>query len=384
MYEKQPGTQGQNKTKATLFVNTIVVKTPVTQNLGELFSTYGLAKKTVVLFDENTRNLFGSELLDLLSEQGFQWLDLVVPAKETSKSFSTANKLYGRMILADVDRSWNLLAVGGGVVGDLGGFIAASYYRGIPIIQLPTTLLAMTDSSIGGKVAINHPLGKNLIGFFHLPRLVMIDPTYLKTLPLREIYAGMAEVVKYGFIADRDFLFRLDRHFSEIVKLEEPFVTDAIRRSAEIKSDVVEKDFREESGLRATLNFGHTFAHGLEKLADYRYLRHGEAVTIGMVCALSLSHNLGYLNGEELDQGVSILRKFRFPNGLVKRRFLAESSESLLEYMLSDKKKLDRKLRFVLLKNLGSAFLLEETVEDHHVLKAITEAKELFKKALSC
>jgi len=201
---------------------------------------------------------------------------------------------------------------------------------------------------------------------------------------MREIHAGMAEVVKYGFIADRDFLFRLDRHFSEIIALEEPFVTDAIRRSAEIKSDVVEKDFREESGLRATLNFGHTFAHGLEKLADYRYLRHGEAVTIGMVCALSLSHGLGYLNREELDQGVRILRKFRFPHGLVQRRFLGESSESLLEYMLSDKKKLDRKLRFVLLKSLGSAFLLEETVEDHHVLKAITEAKELFKKALAC
>ena len=359
-------------------MSTIIAGTPVTAGLGALFATHGLSKKTVVLFDEHTRKLYGDELLATLTHEGFQWRELVVPAREASKSFSAAYRLYGTMIEADVDRSWNLLAVGGGVVGDLGGFIAASYYRGIPVIQLPTTLLAMTDSSIGGKVAINHPLGKNLIGFFHLPELVLIDPSYLKTLPQREIYSGMAEVVKYGFIADETFLSFLDLHFKAITELQEPWLTEAVKKSAFIKEDVVTKDFREENGLRATLNFGHTFAHGLEKLAEYRHLRHGEAVTIGMACALFLSHNLGYLETVSLERGLSILKKFRFPKGVLKRRFLDIDSIVLLENMFSDKKKLDKKLRFVLLKTLGEAFLLEKNVDDKSVLKAIDNARTFF------
>ncbi len=359
-------------------MKTIIVGTPVVAGLGALFTTRGLSKKTVVLFDEHTRKLFGDSLLQTLRDEGFQYKELVVPAREASKSFSVAYRLYGSMIEADVDRSWNLLAVGGGVIGDLGGFIAASYFRGIPVIQLPTTLLAMTDSSIGGKVAINHPLGKNLIGFFHLPELVLIDPAYLASLPKREIYAGMAEVVKYGFIADEPFFSFLELHFSDITNLQEPFLSEAIKKSAFTKADVVEKDFREMDGLRATLNFGHTFAHGLEKLAEYRYLRHGEAVTIGMVCALFLSHNLGYLDQQSLERGLALLQKFRFPKGLVKRRFLDLDGAMLLEGMLSDKKKLDKKLRFVLLKKLGDAFLLEESVEESVVLKSINDGRRLF------
>ncbi len=359
-------------------MSTIIVGTPVIAGLGALFKTHGLAKKTVVLFDEHTRKLFGDSMLQTLRNEGFQYKELVVPAREASKSFSVAYHLYGSMIEADVDRSWNLLAFGGGVIGDLGGFIAASYFRGLPVIQLPTTLLAMTDSAIGGKVAINHPLGKNLIGFFHLPELVLIDPSYLVTLPKREIYAGMAEVVKYGFIADEPFFSFLDLHFSDITSLQEPFLTEAIKKSACTKADVVEKDFRETDGLRATLNFGHTFAHGLEKLAEYRYLRHGEAVTIGMVCALFLSHNLGYLDQRSLERGLALLQKFRFPRGLVKRRFLDIDSVLLLEAMLSDKKKLDKKLRFVLLKKLGEAFLLEESVKEGLIVQAIDDGRRFF------
>ncbi len=361
-------------------MSTIITATPVTAGLGELFKRHALSNKTVVLFDEHTRKLFGEGILNTLHQEGFQVRELVVPAREASKSFNAAYRLYGKMIEGDVDRSWNILAVGGGVVGDLAGFIAASYYRGIPVIQLPTTLLAMTDSSIGGKVAINHPLGKNLIGFFHLPELVLIDPSYLKTLPRREIYAGMAEVVKYGFIADEAFLSFLDLHFTQIVALQEPFLTQAVKKSAGIKDDVVKKDYRETSGLRATLNFGHTFAHGLEKLAEYRYLRHGEAVSIGMTQALFLSHNLGFLDRASLDQALSIMSRFIYPKGLLKRRFLDLNSSELLQNMLSDKKKLDRKLRFVLLKKLGEGFLLEESVDDSKVLQAIEDAKSFFRK----
>jgi len=361
--------------------STIIVGTPVLTGLGALFTTHGLSKKSVMLFDENTRKLFGDAMLSALDREGFQWKELVVPAREASKSFNAAYRLYGSMIEADVDRSWNLIAAGGGVVGDLGGFIAASYFRGIPVIQLPTTLLAMTDSAIGGKVAINHPLGKNLIGFFHLPELVLIDPSYLATLPQREIYAGMAEVVKYGFIADGQLFTYLDTHFSDITDLKEPYLTEAVKKSASIKDDVVTKDFRETDGLRATLNFGHTFAHGLEKLADYRHLRHGEAVTLGMVCALFLSYNLGYLDRESLERGVALLQRFRFPKGVVKRRFLDIDRNLLLDSMFSDKKKLNKKLRFVLLKNIGEAFLLEENIDDQQVLQAIVDAQERFKPA---
>ena len=353
----------------------IIVGTPVIAGLGDLFKAQGLAKKSVLLFDEHTRKLFGSKLLNTLRQEDFLLKELVVPAREASKSFSVAYKLYGSMIEADVDRSWNLMAVGGGVVGDLGGFIAASYFRGIPVIQLPTTLLAMTDSSIGGKVAINHPLGKNLIGFFHSPELVLIDPSYLASLPRREIYSGMAEVVKYGFIADEPLFGFLDLHFSDIIALHEPYLTEAVKKSAFIKDDVVTKDFRETDGLRATLNFGHTFAHGLEKLAEYRHLRHGEAVTIGMVCALFLSYNLGYLERQSLERGLTLLQKFRFPGGVLKRRFLDVNREQLLESMFSDKKKLNKKLRFVLLKKIGEAFLLEENIDDQQVLKAIEDAQ---------
>ncbi len=354
----------------------IIVSTPVYTRLEELFLKHNLAKKTVVLFDENTKALFGEEILAALEDRGFTVFELVVPARETSKSFRTAYRLYGELIAADVDRSWNLLAVGGGVVGDLGGYIAASYYRGIPVIQMPTTLLAMTDSAIGGKVAINHPLGKNLIGFFHMPELVLIDPAYLQSLPEREIYAGMAEVVKYGFIADREFLHYVDNHFEEIVAIKGPYVTEAIRKSAGIKTDVVEKDFREQSGLRATLNFGHTFAHGFEKLADYRHIRHGEAVAIGMICALHLSHKLGKITQNELEEGLAVLKKFRFQRGLVKKRFRDIPAEAILESMHSDKKKVDKQLRYVLLEKLGQAYLHPDPLDDRIVIEAVEEAKK--------
>lgn len=356
----------------------IIVRTPVIDSIGELYATRGLGKKTVLLFDENTRELFGDAIIESMQRQGFRTVELVVPARETSKSVSTAWKLYGQMIEADVDRSWNLLCAGGGVVGDLGGYIAASYYRGIPVVQLPTTLLAMTDSSIGGKVAINHPLGKNLIGFFHMPELVLIDPAYLRTLPSREIYGGMSEVVKYGFIADREFFDLLAGHWSEVVRLEEPWLSKAVSRSAFIKADVVEKDFREITGLRATLNFGHTFAHGLEKMAEYRNLRHGEAVTIGMVCALFLSHRLGFLAETELHEGLALLARFRFPRGLLQKRFLSLDRDELVESMLSDKKKIDKQLRFVLLDRIGHAFLHEQDIANEAVLQAIDDAKGWF------
>ncbi|HHE08182.1 MAG TPA: 3-dehydroquinate synthase, partial [Chlorobaculum parvum] len=295
-------------------------------------------------------------------------------------SVSTAWKVYGQMSEAEVDRSWNLLGVGGGVIGDLGGYIAASYYRGIPAVQLPTTLLAMTDSSIGGKVAINHPLGKNLIGYFHMPALVLIDPAFLQTLPSREIFGGMSEVVKYGFIANREFFDMLAEHWSEVTNLEEPWISEAVSTSAFTKAEVVEKDFRETSGLRATLNFGHTFAHGLEKMAEYRNLRHGEAVTIGMACALFLSYRLGFLAEMELNEGLALIARFRFPRGLVQKRFLSLDRDELFEAMHSDKKKIDKQLRFVLLDRIGHAFLHGEDVNKGEVLQAIDDAKGWFER----
>lgn len=356
-------------------VSTIIVKTPVLEGIGALFAEHALSRKTVLLFDTNTRKLFGEAIRSQLASEGFTVHELLVPAREQSKSMRVAWRLYGEMIAGGVDRSWNLLAVGGGVVGDLGGYLAAGYYRGIPVVQVPTTLLAMTDSSIGGKVAINHPQGKNLIGFFHLPEMVLIDPAMLQTLPRREILAGMAEVVKYGFIADAAFFERLEYHFAAICRLEEPYLSDAVKTSAEIKADVVKRDFRETTGLRATLNFGHTFAHGLEKLADYRHLRHGEAVLFGMACALSLSYHLGCLDRQSFERGTKLLQAFDIAPAIRQQYFQGIDSITLLAAMASDKKKQDNSLRFVLLESIGHAFLYDKPVDNRLVIEAITQAQ---------
>jgi 3-dehydroquinate synthase len=249
------------------------------------------------------------------------------------------------------DRKTLVVVVGGGVVGDLAGFAAASYARGLGFIQVPTTLLAMVDSSVGGKTGINHPRGKNLIGAFHQPKGVVIDLETLKTLPDREYRAGLSEVVKYGVILDRDFFEYLENHTDELNQRAVGALQHVVSRSCELKADVVRQDEFETTGLRAVLNYGHTFAHAFEALAGYGTLLHGEAVSIGMICASRLAEKLGRITATDTQRQVNLLRMLNLPVDVPAE--LCTQKDAIVAAMMLDKKTEGRELRFVLPSTIG-------------------------------
>ena len=272
---------------------------------------------------------------------------IAIPAGERQKSLSRASALWTELLTRGADRRSVVIAFGGGVVGDLAGFVAATYMRGVPYVQVPTTLLAQVDSSVGGKVAINHPQAKNLIGAFYQPRLVLADVSTLLTLPAREYRSGLAEVVKHAAIADARLFAWLREHRAGISDREPEVLAPLVRRNCEIKVEVVRKDEREE-GLRAILNFGHTVGHALESLSDYRTLRHGEGVAIGMVVAARIATLLG-LASKEVEQDVcALLEAFGLPT-----RIPETSAAAIVHSMKADKKSLGGAPRFVLPRALG-------------------------------
>jgi 3-dehydroquinate synthase len=257
-----------------------------------------------------------------------------------------------------------LIALGGGVVGDMTGFAAASYQRGVNFIQLPTTLLSQVDSSVGGKTGVNHSLGKNMIGAFHQPQAVIIDTYVLKTLPARELSAGIAEVVKYGLICDAEFYRWLEVNIESLLTLDPSVIAEAIARSCASKANVVSQD-EKEGGIRAILNLGHTFGHAIEAAQGYGNWLHGEAVAAGMVVALELSARLGWIESAEVDR----LREFLLAVNLPIKVPEDMSVEQFLDIMAVDKKVIDSQLRFVLLKSIGQA-----VVTDEAPVKLITSA----------
>lgn len=290
---------------------------------------------------------------------------IFLPEGEQHKNQQTLDLIYDNLILARYSRAALLVALGGGIVGDITGFAAASYQRGIDFIQVPTTLLAQVDSSVGGKTGINHRLGKNLIGAFYQPKRVLIDTEVLKTLPERERAAGLAEVVKYGLIRDRDFLAYLEKNTDKIKQLDNTVITEIIARSCQHKAKVVIADER-EAGLRATLNLGHTFGHALESLTHYKTYLHGEAVAIGIMMAAQCSLLLGYLSADDVASIDKLLRAFNCPTvvdkQIVKKYQL--TPEKIREAMQRDKKVRNDKLKLVLLKQLGEAILRDDVDEE--------------------
>jgi 3-dehydroquinate synthase len=294
-----------------------------------------------------------------LSAAGFRTNVKVVPAGETSKSLEVAARLYDRLAELYADRRTLVVAIGGGVVGDLAGFAAATFNRGLPLLMVPTTLLAMVDSSVGGKVGINHPRGKNLIGAFHQPVGVWIDTDVLETLPGREYRSGLAEVVKYGVILDPDLFAYLEEHGEALLRQEPEAVRHVVARSCRLKADVVEKDERELTGLRAILNYGHTFAHAFETVAGYGAWLHGEAVAAGMVCASCLAERRGLIPAEVTSRQVRLLESLGLPVAVE-----AWPIDDLLAVMRSDKKNEAGKLRFVLPRRLGEVALFDDVPEE--------------------
>lgn len=274
-----------------------------------------------------------------------------VPSGESSKSFARCQLLYDRLVEMAADRKTVVVAVGGGVVGDLAGFVAATYARGLGFVQVPTTLLAMVDSSVGGKTGINHPQGKNLIGAFHQPAGVLIDMHTLSTLPDREYRSGLAEVVKYGVILDADFFAFLEQNIDGVNGRDPEILRKIVARSCELKAAVVKEDEFETSGLRAILNYGHTFAHAFEALSGYGTLLHGEAVSIGMVCASRLAERAGRIRSADTQRQVSLLSALNLP--VVVPPGLSQRPQEIIACMLLDKKTESHELRFILPTRIG-------------------------------
>jgi 3-dehydroquinate synthase len=312
----------------------------------------------VVISDENVAPLYASAVLEALRHAGARADLATVPAGETSKSVASAQSLWQKMLDCGADRKTVVVALGGGVVGDLAGFVAATYGRGVPFVQAPTTLLAQVDSSVGGKVGVNLPGAKNMVGAFWQPWRVVIDTDTLHTLPQREYRAGLAEVVKYGVILDADFFSYLEGHVEQIERREGTALRAIVARCCRLKADVVESDERETTGARAVLNYGHTFCHAFEAATGYGALLHGEAVSIGMICASRLAERLGRVDAGLTARQHALLTALGLPTDVPD-----VSHDELLALMSRDKKVEHGRLRFVLPSRMGHVELVGDIDE---------------------
>ncbi len=309
--------------------------------------------KLVIITDATVQRLYGNTLRQSLTANGFEVLNIEIPVGEEQKSLETAGRIYQQLTDFYAERTTPILALGGGVIGDLAGFVAATYQRGVPLRQIPTTLIAQGDSSIGGKVAVNHGQLKNKIGAYYHPRLTISDTDTLKTLSPRELSNGLAEIIKHGAILDREFFSYLEENLDNIKSLDGSVLEMVVSRSVQIKAGVVAKD-ELDLGLRNILNYGHTVGHAIESVSDLR-VWHGEAVAIGMLVEARISNKLGALNREEVGKLKNIIAGAGLP---VKLPSLA--TEGLLRAMQHDKKILQGKLRFALLKSIGDVFITDE------------------------
>jgi 3-dehydroquinate synthase len=308
-----------------------------------------VSPKVAIVTNTTVAALYLQQLAETLRAGGVEVVSIVIDDGERHKVSATLNRIYDALLERRCERRTTLIGLGGGVVGDLAGFAAATYMRGIPFIQVPTTLLAQVDSSVGGKTGINHPLGKNMIGAFYQPRLVLADTEVLASLPARELSAGVAEVIKYGLISDGAFIDWLEQNMEKLLACDRDALAHAVRRCCEIKAAVVAADER-ETGVRALLNFGHTFGHAIESGSGYGNWLHGEAVAAGMVMAADLSRRMGLITQADADRIVALLKRARLP---VAPPGIAPAL--LRELMGVDKKAEGGKLRFILLDAIGAA-----------------------------
>ncbi|MBM4181158.1 MAG: 3-dehydroquinate synthase [Betaproteobacteria bacterium] len=327
-------------------------------------------KRVVIVSNTTVAPLYLARLRQSLADAGVAAEAVILPDGEAYKNWETLNLIFDALLSQRAERKTTLIALGGGVIGDLTGFAAACYQRGMPFIQVPTTLLAQVDSSVGGKTGINHPLGKNMIGAFHQPQLVLADTDTLNTLPDRELSAGLAEVIKYGLIRDLPFLEWLEANMEQLVARDTDALTYAIRRSCENKAEVVAADER-ESGQRALLNLGHTFGHAIEAGMGYGNWLHGEGVSAGTMLAADLSLRLGNLSRADVERIAALFRRAGLP---VLAPDLGEAA--YMEHMGVDKKVEGGRIRFVLFRKLGEAYVaaLNDAAEDAALRATLTEA----------
>ncbi|MGB0893171.1 MAG: 3-dehydroquinate synthase [Parashewanella sp.] len=327
---------------------------------GEIWSRYFHSKRVLVVTNDTIAPLYLNSVVNYLKQTAT--VDaLTLPDGEQYKTLTTLELIVDKLVSDNYGRDCVLVALGGGVIGDMTGFAAACYQRGVNFVQIPTTLLAQVDSSVGGKTAVNHRLGKNMIGAFHQPQVVYIDTQYLQSLPEREFNSGMAEVIKYGIIWDADFFAWLENNVDGLKAKQQDLLMQAIKRCCEIKAEVVAQD-ETEQGCRALLNLGHTFGHAIEAELGYGAWLHGEAVATGMVLAAQTAEFLGWLSDEQVHRIAHLLQQFSLPITAPSQM----TSKAFLTHMQRDKKVLNGRIRLVLPKQIGVAVVTSDV--DHHML----------------
>jgi 3-dehydroquinate synthase len=335
----------------------IAVVTGGLDDLGVWMSRLKLGKKVLVVSNPAIFKKYGERAIAALKLVGYEVSSFTLPAGERYKTLKSIQKIYDVALQNRLERSSTIVALGGGVIGDMAGFAAATWLRGINAVQVPTSLLAMVDSSVGGKTGVNHPQGKNLIGAFHQPRFVLIDPLVLKTLPAREFRAGMAEVIKYGVIWDAELFDKLEqcKRLDQLRYVDEALLSIILSRSCQAKADVVSKD-EKEAGLRAILNYGHTIGHAVESLTGYKLVNHGEAVAIGMVAAGEIAVQLGMWTLEDAQRQNALIEKTGLPTQLPSGLDIDE----IVATLQTDKKVQEGKVRFVLPTQLGEVTITDQ------------------------
>jgi shikimate kinase/3-dehydroquinate synthase len=328
------------------------------EQLGRRMRNAGLWGRAHIISDDGVFPLYGERVTKILEASDFVVDSFIIPQGERSKSFETAVRIYDWLVANRAERNDNIVALGGGVIGDLAGFVAATFVRGMPLVQVPTSLIGMVDSSIGGKVGVNHPRGKNLIGAFYQPRLVIADTQTLATLPQRELTSGWSEVIKHAMIRDPNLLEILEKKVGGLLKVEGGITSEVVARSAVIKAKIVSEDEKERS-IRIILNYGHTIAHGLEAATNYERFLHGEAVSIGMMGAAMISRQMGLVFQELVDRQHNLLKRFGLPTTCSDI-----DMERLLQAMELDKKVAGRRLRWVLLAAVGHPVIRDNVPQE--------------------
>ena len=340
----------------------VLIGEGLVKQLGSRVRQHLSGKRCAIISDNNVARLFAKDVEETLASAGFEPMLVTIPAGEKSKTLAQAGAICDRMIAAGLDRKSFVIGLGGGVIGDISGFVAAIYHRGIPHVQIPTTLLAMVDSSIGGKTGVNTRDGKNLIGAIHHPSLVIDDIDVLKTLPRREFNQGFAEIIKHAIIADANMfrMLKVARAFWPAADGETHALQSLIKRNIEIKSKIVAKDERDRTGERALLNFGHTVGHAIERAGEYRKFLHGEALSLGIVAACAISTNKAGLSADQRDAIVDLLEKFKLPIKLPKNF----PRQKVFDALKFDKKFEAGKVRFVVTPRIGTAHLTNDVTLD--------------------
>ena len=327
------------------------------ESLDDLLKPWNLGQQWIVLTQQAIYDFY-LPVIENLKNNSFNIDVIIVPDDESAKSIRHAERVWTQMVELGCDRSSVLLALGGGVVGDLGGFVAATYMRGIPFIQIPTTLLAMIDSAIGGKTAINLKAGKNLVGAIYQPKTVIVDPGFLVTLPHRNVISSLGEAIKYGFIRDKSIFDTIESRFDDLVGLKDKsLLTEIIYKSCKIKSQIVSND-QFENGERKLLNYGHTIGHAFETIQQYVGLFHGEAVLYGMKCANYISHKKGLLDQVQFQTAQTLLDRFPLP------KLENVSAEKVLEIVAHDKKNINGELSFILIDEIGNGIISKDVTEE--------------------